>query len=153
MMNNTGKRIHWAGDMANGAQSGTIIADDGSWMTIKWDGGGTLKGRTERAPSALVNSPRFSVFEIELPARCTVLVYQSEQYPGEWIVKTNITTRDVETGEQGMFGATRYFVPAKGKTKTRKPSMRQVARAVFDSLRHEVEEQLGLNPHKTGARK
>lgn len=32
-------RIHWAGDFANEAQSGDIIARNGALLTIRWDGG------------------------------------------------------------------------------------------------------------------
>lgn len=53
---NTGKRITWHGDMANAPKSGTVVADDGGWMIIKWD-----EGRSERAPSALARSARWTV--------------------------------------------------------------------------------------------
>jgi len=44
------------GDMANAPKTGTVVADDGAWMVIRWN-----DGKTERAPSALAKSPRWSV--------------------------------------------------------------------------------------------
>lgn len=56
METNTGKRINWNGDMANAPKSGVVVTDDGGWMTVKWD-----DGRSERIPSALARSARWSV--------------------------------------------------------------------------------------------
>lgn len=77
--------------------------------------------------------------EIDLPKKCTVLVFESMETPGTWIIKANICARDVETGDDGYF--TTLWQGGK-------PSRRDVLATLVNMLRHELAEQLGLDPHR-----
>lgn len=76
--------------------------------------------------------------ELKLPERCAVLVYASQEHPGDWVIKVNIQAVDVETGGLGDFSTTWVGGP---------PSRDDVASAVANMLVHEIREQLGCNPH------
>jgi len=73
-----------------------------------------------------------------LPSRVTVLIYKSSQHDG-WNTHAMLDAVDVVTGEPGSFGAI-YQHPSE-------PTPREIAEHVIEQLRHEVEEQLGLDPH------
>ena len=50
-------RVHWKGDFSNNPRSGTIeISGDDGYAIVRWD-----DGKTERVPTSLFSTPRWSV--------------------------------------------------------------------------------------------
>jgi hypothetical protein len=76
--------------------------------------------------------------EVPLPTSCKVLVYPSTQFPGERVIKVMVEASDVETGKPGGFDVT---------WTVKHLNRREIADAVIDMIKHEVEEQLALDPH------
>lgn len=74
-----------------------------------------------------------------LPSECSVAVFE---YDNRWVVKVNIEVPDVCDVGRGMsqFATEHYFA--------NKPSWREIADTIIERLAHEVEEHLGLDPHK-----
>lgn len=54
-----GTRVHWKGDMANMPASGTIVALDGAFMFVRFDG----EEQARPMPAMLLSTPRWSVIE------------------------------------------------------------------------------------------
>jgi len=75
---------------------------------------------------------------ISLPSRVIVMVYKSSQHSG-WNTHAMMDAVDVVTGETGSFGSTDQHA--------NEPTQREIADHVIEQLRHEVEEQMGLDPH------
>lgn len=84
--------------------------------------------------------------KLNMPTSCTVLVYPSQEHPGEWIIKCGVEALDVETGEPDHFSTTWQGVGQSGP-----PSRETIAQTVIDMFAHEIREQLGLDPHHTRA--
>ena len=76
--------------------------------------------------------------EVRMPSRCRVIAHPSTEFPGEWKITCFIEAVDVLTGQ-----------PAEFTTRWRglQPTMADVARVVKNMFAHEIEEQLGLEPH------
>lgn len=79
-----------------------------------------------------------ATIEIVMPSKVTVLVYPSSTGP-HWVSHVIIQTADTETGDDGYFGS-EWKHPAQ-------PSTAVIAEHVALMMTHEIEEQLGLNPH------
>lgn len=72
------------------------------------------------------------------PSSVTVLVYESIQHDG-WNTHVTMDAVDVITGETESFGSV-YQYPSE-------PTKQDIVDHIMDQLRHEVEEQMGLDPH------
>lgn len=77
---------------------------------------------------------------IQLPADVVVLSYPSKERRGTWVSKVILTAEDVETKGIGYF--------SQQMQSSSPPTDRDVATLVVEMLRHEVHEQLRLEPHK-----
>jgi hypothetical protein len=76
--------------------------------------------------------------EVPVPTSCSVIVYPSTEFPGEFYIKASVETVDVVTGEHDAFTSTWRGV---------RPTRGEIVTTIVDILRHEVEEHLDLDPH------
>ena len=77
---------------------------------------------------------------LRLPTKAEILVYPSQERPGDWVVKANVEAIDIQTGQPGHFTTTLRWHGGP-------PPRNEIAQAMINMLAHEVCEQLGLDPH------
>ena len=80
----------------------------------------------------------WDTIEIKLPRSCKTLVLQDACEPHIWTITCVVEAIDVETGLVGEF---------KTKWTGNKPTKEDIFKTIMIMLRHEVAEQLGLDPH------
>lgn len=79
-------------------------------------------------------------FSVYMPQYCHVLLYAPDKQHEGWRVVVKVRTVDVTTDEFADF-ETRWDG---GLTR---PTQVEIAQVIINMLAHEVQEQLGLNPH------
>lgn len=84
---------------------------------------------------------RTCTLTVQMPSRCTVLTFPSQECPGKWKTKVMITACDVDDPEAktGEFGNIQYY--------DHDPTQDELREQIVDMLDHEVRHQLGMDPH------
>lgn len=82
---------------------------------------------------------RGETISVAMPLEIRVLIYPSATSPGSWVSHISAVAKDVLDGELAVFGSVREHAA--------EPTRVEIADHVADWLRHEVMEQLGLDPH------
>jgi hypothetical protein len=54
-----GTRVHWMGDFSNLPRTGTVVAVDGAYMLLQWDGESADQAKPR--PVMLLSTPRWKV--------------------------------------------------------------------------------------------
>ena len=85
-------------------------------------------------------NPEGETIVIRLPTNAEILVYPSQEHPGDWLVSANVEAIDVTTGRPSHF-STRL------KWHGGPPPRGEIAQTMINMLAHEICEQLGLDPH------
>lgn len=79
---------------------------------------------------------------VGMPRDCRVDIYCPDDQHEEWRVVVKIKAIDVKTDEFAVF-QTRWST-------THEPTQVEITQVVINALAHEIQEQLGINPHNSG---